>query len=130
MRYLNVILILLGISIFSKGQNPGLDWPVFRGNYNLSGSTSFEVPSSPVLKWSLPTGVNTKSSPVLSDGQIYFGNDKGTLYAVGTDGKIRWKFETGSTIEAPPLVYENKVIIGSFDGVLRAVDKSSGKLLW
>ena len=84
----------------------------------------------PQLLWSISTGARTKSSPVISDGTIFFGNDKGTITAVTSDGKIKWKYETGSLIEAAPLVFGNKVIVGSNDGILRAVDKVTGKLIW
>ena len=106
------------------------EWPVFRGKADLSGSVSFPFPTSPRLLWSLPSGGRSKSSPVISDGVIYFGNDKGSLFAVTKEGKIKWKFEAGNAIEAPPFVNQDKVFFGSSDGVLRAVNKLTGKLLW
>jgi eukaryotic-like serine/threonine-protein kinase len=74
--------------------------------------------------------VRTKSSPVLSEGTLFFGNDKGTINAVSSDGKIKWSFETGSPTEAPPLIYEKLLFAGSADGNMRAIDKSTGKLVW
>ena len=130
MRYLINILILVWVSVISGAQTPESDWPVFRGNSDLTGYTGFELPESPVLLWSLSTGVRTRSSPVVSDAFIFFGNEKGTLTASGTDGKVKWKFEAGSTLEAAPLVYTDKVIIGASDGNLRAIDKNSGKITW
>ncbi len=67
------------------------EWPLFRGTPDLTGKSSFEFPASPELLWMLPTGAKTKSSPVVSEGLIYFGNDKGTLFAVSENGKIKWK---------------------------------------
>jgi outer membrane protein assembly factor BamB len=122
--------ILFFIATCSQLQGQSFEWPIFRGKPDLSGRSEFELPLVPELKWSISTGSSTKSSPVLNDGTIFFGNSRGTLFAVSTDGSIKWKFETGNAIEAPPLVYSDKVFIGASDGVLRAVNKMTGKLIW
>ena len=130
MRYLTAILfVLLGI-IPAAAQTNDSGWPVFQGSPDLSGRTDYELPPSPSLLWSVSTGVRSKSSPVLSNGLIFFGNDKGTLTAVTTGGRIKWRYDTESTIEAPPLFHNGKVIFGAHDGILRAVDASTGKLVW
>ena len=122
--------ILLFIFTCCKLTGQTTSWPVYRGTPDLTGRSDYEISSEPKLLWSLPTGNRTKSSPVISEGLIYFGNDKGTLYAITSDGKIKWKLDGQSPIEAPPLISGNKVIFGSSDGVMRAADKISGKLLW
>src|SRR5664280_945345 len=96
------------------------EWPLFRGKADLAGKIETELPVSPKLLWSVKTGATTKSSPVISDGTVYFGNDKGSLIAVSTDGKIKWKYEAGSLIDAAPMVFGNKVIFGTSEGVLKA----------
>jgi outer membrane protein assembly factor BamB len=130
MKYLVNISFFFLYALSLPAQVNDDNWPVFRGRHDLSGSIRSELPESPSLLWNLATGSRTKSSPVISEDVIYFGTDKGTLYAVGTDGKIRWNYETGSAIEAPPLVFGNIVYAGSSDGSMRAVNKSTGKLLW
>ena len=72
---------------------------------------NLNFPSSPELLWSIKTGARTKSSPVISEGTVYFGNDKGSLIAVSTDGKIKWKYESGTSIDAAPMVFGKKVIL-------------------
>ena len=130
MRYfLLIVLFLLFISL-APAQQGIADWPVFRGNANLTGMSEFELPASPQLLWSVSTGVRTKSSPVVSKGIVYFGNDKGTLNAVSTDGKIEMKYFAGSAIDAAPMVFGEKLIFGTNDGFLRAIEKTTGKLLW
>lgn len=111
-------------------QTVDADWPLFRGKADLSGRFDSELPLSPGLLWSVSTGARTKSSPVISDGTLFFGNDKGTLTAVSSDGKIKWQYEAGNLIEAAPLVFGNKVIVGLNNGKLIAVDKVTGKLIW
>lgn len=124
----NLLAFLFFISI--NGQSADTDWPLFRGKADLSGRFDSELPSSPNLLWSVSTGTRTKSSPVISDGTLFFGNDKGTLTAVSSDGKIKWQYEAGNLIEAAPLVFGNKVIVGLNNGKLIAVDKVTGKLIW
>ena len=91
-----ILLMLLSIYLAGFTQTSGQEWPLFRGKGDLAGSTSTEVSTRPSLIWSLPATGRTKSSPVVSGGMIFFGNDKGTVIAVGTDGKIRWRYEGGS----------------------------------
>ena len=126
------LAILLSVLSFFPiyGQSGNTDWPLFRGKADLSGRFDSELPASPQLLWSVPTGVRTKSSPVISDGTLFFGNDKGILTAVSSDGKIKWQYDAGSPIEAAPLVFVNKVIVGLNNGKLIAIDKVTGKLIW
>ncbi len=130
MRYPLIIVLFLYFFSSTPAQTGEAEWPVFRGKADLSGKSEFELTAAPQLLWSVSTGVRTKSSPVISEGTVFFGNDKGTLIAVSTDGKIKWKYEAESAIDAAPMVFGKKVIFGSTDGILRAVDKITGTLLW
>ena len=130
MKYIGVFLAFLGLSASLFAQTADEEWTLFRGKQDLSGFTSLELHSSPSLVWSLPTGTRTKSSPVVSGGMIYFGNDKGAVIAAGTDGKLKWKYEGQAAAEAPPLIFGNMVIIGLNDGTLHSIDKTKGKLVW
>ncbi len=123
------ILLLLTLHVRTEAQVSSADWPLFRGKSDLSGKYDADLPASPQMLWSLSTGVRTKSSPVVSDGTIFFGNDKGTLFAIA-EGRIKWKYEDGNLFEAAPLIFGNKIIIGSNEGVLKAIDKVTGKLIW
>lgn len=128
MRYLLSFLLLLSPVLYS--QSTGYNWSVFRGKSSLSGATDFELPEKPFLLWGASTNVRTKSSPVLNQDILYFGNDKGSVFAYDSRGELVWKYDTGSNTEAPPLVFGGTVFVGSADGYLRALDKNSGKLLY
>lgn len=123
-----ISLITVWVSTTITAQNP--DWPLFRGNPGLTGKTEWTLPANPEVLWSFNSGDRTKSSPVISNGVIYFGTDKGSLVAVESNGKLKWKLGAGSPIEAPPLISDNKVIYSTVDGTLRAADKETGKILW
>ena len=128
----NLLSLALLIAFCSGclAQSSDSDWPCFRGTPDLSGRSDSELPESPVLKWSISTGSATKSSPVVSNGVIYFGSENGSIYAVTEEGKIKWKCPTGNPVEAPPLVFQDRIYAGSSDGILRCVNKLTGKLLW
>jgi eukaryotic-like serine/threonine-protein kinase len=125
-----LILILAFFTFAGSLHGQGDNWRIYRGSGDLCGRVDQEIPSGQKLIWSLPTGAATKSSPVISEGLIFFGNDKGTLFAVGTDGKIKWKYESGSAIEAPPLVYNGNVMAGNSEGAMIAVNTLTGKPAW
>ena len=127
--FLSTLLFCL-VFISSYGQSGDNDWLLFRGKADLSGRYDSELPLAPQLLWSVSTGTKTTSSPVVSDGTLFFGNDKGSLIAVSSEGMIKWQYEAGSLIEAAPLVFVNKVIVGLNNGKLIAIDKVTGKLIW
>jgi outer membrane protein assembly factor BamB len=106
------------------------DWPIFRGRTSLSGVSDFEIGSTPSLLWNVATGARTKSSPVLSDNTLFFGNERGILTAVSADGRIKWTSDIGNAAPAPPLVFSGNVIIGSANGTLSAFNKETGRLNW
>jgi outer membrane protein assembly factor BamB len=130
MRYRVLIFYFFTVCYNLHAQNGDSEWPLFRGKADLAGKSGSELPSSPELLWTVATGTRTKSSPVISDETIYFGNEKGTVIAVSTAGEIKWKYEGGNPIDAAPMVFGKKVIFGTNSGSLKAIDRSSGKLLW
>src|SRR4030042_5619071 len=129
-RNFGILLILFLTVLTGYSQSPDQEWTVFRGRPDLTGNTNIEVPSSPSLIWSLSTLNRTKSSPVVSGGLIFFGNEKGSVIATGTDGKIRWQYEGGVAAEAPPLISGDMVIIGFNDGTLHAISRNTGNTPW
>ena len=49
---------------------------------------------SPELVWEFDVGAEIESSPVVSNGIVYFGCNDGYLYALDiSDGQVRWKFQ-------------------------------------
>ncbi|TFH33954.1 MAG: hypothetical protein E4G95_08960, partial [Bacteroidia bacterium] len=129
-RRIILVTALTWIAAFAYGQVKGTDWPLFRGSADLSGKTAVALPSNPKLLWSARTEGRTVSSPVISKGIAYFGNNNGTVYAITPEGKTLWKTEVETALEAPPLIVDNRVIVGSLDGELRALDALTGESLW
>lgn len=122
------IVFLPGTTAFAAGQD--YDWPVFRGNPELSGRSAVPLPDNPAVLWTFNAGARSKSSPVVSSNIIFFGTDAGSLVAVNADGKLRWKSGAGSAVEAPPLVSGDNIIYSSSDGTVRSALKESGRIIW
>ncbi|MBK7712045.1 MAG: PQQ-binding-like beta-propeller repeat protein [Bacteroidales bacterium] len=77
MRYPVLIIFFFIIICDISGQSGENEWPLFRGKPDLAGKSVSELPVSPALLWTISTGARTKSSPVVSNETIYFGNEKG-----------------------------------------------------
>jgi eukaryotic-like serine/threonine-protein kinase len=71
------------------------------------------------------------SSPVVSNGAVYFGSGDGNVYAIdAASGSLKWKFKTGDVIHASPAIADGTVFIGSWDSYFYAIDSESGKQKW
>jgi outer membrane protein assembly factor BamB len=94
-------------------------------------SKKLDLPPSPYsLVWKKKVHSDGLSSPVLDDGILYVGSDKG-LYAISFDsGDTLWNFKTSSPVEAPAAVQGNTVCFGTREGVFYCLERSSGEELW
>jgi eukaryotic-like serine/threonine-protein kinase len=71
------------------------------------------------------------SSPLVSDGSVFFGSGDGNVYALNaSDGSLKWKFPTGDTVHASPALADGRLYIGSWDSYLYAIDAATGKEVW
>lgn len=106
-------------------------WSEFRGNLNNTGYSISRVPSRNGSFLRFDARFQVRSSPVLSDGVLYFGSDYGRVYAVNISTKKEvWNLTTGSEIWASALVVDDKVFVGSSDNNFYAIDRHSGIPVW
>lgn len=74
-----------------------------------------------------------RSSPVIADGVVYFGDDWGNLNGLDlASGKpvFRYTTETARPIRATPAIAQGVVCFGDWEGDVYAVRLSDQKLLW
>lgn len=114
------------------GQAPGAtDWPIFRGDAELSGVSATTLPAELALLWTYEAGGPITSSAVVQSGLVYFGSDDRKVHALDArSGERRWTFTTEDFIEAPPCVAWGKVFVGSNDTFVYALDALTGELVW
>ncbi len=71
------------------------------------------------------------SSPVVAEGNVYFGSGDTNVYALdAANGELRWKFKTGDVVHASPAFDSGTLFFGSWDSYFYAVDTSTGKEKW
>jgi outer membrane protein assembly factor BamB len=119
-----VVAALLGTSAHAQ--------TMFRGDAAHSGVYATDGPRAfHRVKWKFPTGDRIVSSPVYSDGVVYFGGDDGSVYAVdAADGRERWKRKTGGPVPSTPAIAAGVLYVASYDGKVYALDARSGALRW
>jgi eukaryotic-like serine/threonine-protein kinase len=71
------------------------------------------------------------SSPVVSNGAVYFGSGDTNIYALDVaSGTLKWKFKTGDVVHASPAISDSTLFVGSWDSFFYALDAASGKEKW
>ncbi len=106
-------------------------WPMFRGNPQLTGVARSALPDELHVRWKYETPEPISSTAAIVDGVVYVGSDEGVLYALDlVSGQLRWKCEIGEPIESSPTVVSRLVIFGDDAGVLHACDARTGTLRW
>jgi eukaryotic-like serine/threonine-protein kinase len=81
--------------------------------------------------WTFKAGNSIWSSPVLSNGIIYFGSDDFSVYAVDVKTyQAIWTVKTGGVIRSRPAVADGVVFVSSDDGILHALDALTGVEKW
>jgi outer membrane protein assembly factor BamB len=87
--------------------------------------------STPKVKWKFAITSPIFSSPVVSNGVVYFGGLDSTFYALElSSGKIKMKLKTHGTIRSTAVVEENTLYLNGGDGNLYALDKNTFKIRW
>jgi len=71
------------------------------------------------------------SSPVVSNGAVYFGSGDGNVYALNAvSGALNWKVKTGDVVHASPALADGTLFIGSWDSYFYAIDAATGREKW
>ena len=94
--------------------------------------------------WRFETGGRIRSTPAVSDGQVYFGSGDGLVHALDVrNGELAWQYETAGVgydaaefgfdrrqIQSSPSVAGDRLVIGSRDASLYVLDRNTGDLIW
>ena len=126
-------IFLSYILIHSIGQSQASsdDWLSFRGNPQLTGVATGELPENPELLWTFEAGDGIESTAAIAEGTIYVGALDGYLYAIDLDnGGLKWKYQASGEIKSSPTVLRNVVHFGDGMGDFHAVDAQTGEPRW
>jgi len=82
-------------------------------------------------KWVFDTGGPVKSSPVVVEGILYVGSDKGKFFALDpVDGKELWNIAVEGGVRSSACVKDGVVYFAGMNGYLYAADTKSGAVKW
>lgn len=82
------------------------------------------------LVWTLETGAESWSTPVIARGSAIYGANDGVLRSVNADtGELQWELATDGAIRSEPLLVDETLYVSSDDGSFYAVSLD-GELLW
>lgn len=117
-----------GSSLFSTQGN--LNWPLFRGDPELSGHTKTPLPTRPTLLWTYKSDVRTVSSPVVKNGTTYWVDRRGYIRGVDLSGALVFEYNLKTTVEATPMIHDSLLFIGRIDGKMSAVSLTQSDTVW
>lgn len=107
------------------------DWPMFRGNPQLTGVATTRLPDAPILRWTFKTGGEVKSSAAILGDRVFVGSGDSNLYCLQLqDGRKLWSFRADGPIESSPLVLDGTVYFGTANTNVYALAADTGKPLW
>ncbi len=138
-RHMSLGIVVL--SVFVSSVLLAGDWPIYKGNIYFTGNNDELIVKNNNLKW-LYQAEERVSSPVVSDGRIYFTDLKGQVYCLDEEyGKLIWKInlkDISSQFKALsrsagkvkyPLVQGNMLMI-SDPIAIYALNKVTGAVIW
>ena len=107
-------------------------WGKFHYDNQYSGRSLINGTNFGTIVWSYETGDGINSPPVLDDrGNVYFGSEDGSVYALNVDGTLKWSYATGDGVNAAPLVATmDRLYVGSKSGVFYCFSRTTGDTIW
>ncbi len=93
-------------------------------------ATAVSAATGKVL-WRKTLPARTESSPIVDGGQLYFGSEDGTFYALfKRTGKVKWTYDAGAEVKASPALSGGTLYFGDYAGKMHAVWAKSGAKRW
>jgi eukaryotic-like serine/threonine-protein kinase len=87
--------------------------------------------AQPTVQWRFKINKPIFSSPIASDGIVFFAGLDSTVYALDLQtGAVKWKLRTNGEIRSTLVLHNNQLFLAGGNGVLSCLDKNSGKVVW
>lgn len=129
-----------GILVYARAQAPaGGDWTSFTFDMNDSRyQAASTITSSNIGKlkeqWNITTGFSVTSTPLVSNGVVYFADWGGNIYSANvTDGSLIWKTNVGSPVSSTLGLGGGLIFVGFGPGNITKVDalhQNNGSMAW
>ncbi|HEV7331651.1 MAG TPA: PQQ-binding-like beta-propeller repeat protein [Flavisolibacter sp.] len=116
-----------GVAVRLQQYNKAQSFP--RPDFSING----QYPQTKAA-WTYHSAANVISTPAVVGNLVVFGNQNGTIEALGLEkGNRKWTFKTGGPIFSSPAFAatngDTKIVVGSADGAVYCLNKS-GKQVW
>ncbi|HEY5197113.1 MAG TPA: PQQ-binding-like beta-propeller repeat protein, partial [Solirubrobacteraceae bacterium] len=83
------------------------------------------------IRWSRNLPSRSESSPMLDRGELYFGSQDGTVYAVDAhNGVVNWTYHAPGAVKASPTLVNGLLYFGDYSGHVQAIRQADGKRVW
>lgn len=93
--------------------------------------TAVDIPKQPSVQWRFKIKQPIFSSPIASEGVVYFAGFDSTVYAVDImTGAEKWKLKTNGEIRSNLVLHNNQLFLAGGNGVLSCINKTTGKPVW
>ena len=96
-----------------------------------------------MVEWKKEVEQGVTGTPAVDKKNVYYGDHKGTLYAVSKEtGKSRWEYSSdfheneddplvrNGGFLSPPAISKGDIYVGSYDGYVHSVNLSTGTKNW
>jgi outer membrane protein assembly factor BamB len=136
-RFLQSLFCFAIFAIVLRSAAPILaqDWPLARGNAEMTGTTPTALNFPLDLAWTFKTadkrGEGVIATPVVKDGKVYVGSQSGRFFCIDlATGKEVWKVEKDGFFEGNAAFAGDLVIAGCGDAFVYAWKAADGKEVW
>jgi outer membrane protein assembly factor BamB len=123
-----------------EGDIQGDGYPVFKTDTTGTNAVGSDGPSRDIEeKWRFSTHGRVIQTPVVSDGDVFFGSEDNYFYSVSAEtGEENWRFDAGRVVAgASPAMVDGTVYVPTGnstemneEGVLYALDSETGDEIW
>jgi len=146
LRLVHFSLLILLTATTSFGQY--YDWPMWRHDYNRSGSTPEQLPEMLYLQWQVkypartpvwddPLNQNLMQfdrifEPVVAGNKVFIGfNDQDKVVALDINtGAELWHFYADGPVRLPLAINKGKIYFTGDDGYCYCLDSEDGSVVW
>jgi outer membrane protein OmpA-like peptidoglycan-associated protein/outer membrane protein assembly factor BamB len=138
--FINLYLFII-FSVIIPESAQSSDWPIYKGNIYFTGNNDEIIVRNNNLKW-LFQADDRVYNPVVSDGRIFFLDQKGNVYCLDEEyGKLIWKinlkdisaqfkaYSKSAGKAKYPLVKDNTLFL-SDPIAIYAINKKNGEIFW
>src|SRR5436190_8141869 len=104
---------------------------MFRGNASHNSEVKTNDLVYDLKAWSFYAEAPVRSTPLISNGNVFFGNTKGNFYAINKrTGKLAWQYNTGFAINSSAASQDGKIFFADNKQTVYVLKETTGQLLW